>query len=111
MNKWIEKLKSGLTSVEHEEGVGRPLTSTTDENNEQAQQMMPADQRITIDELAYSLQISHGSAYQIIHDNFSFRKVSARLSVYSKMEQMHPKGWGLCRKMTYFLYSCFVQIY
>jgi hypothetical protein len=29
--EWIEKFKSGLTSVTHEEGAGLPSTSTTDE--------------------------------------------------------------------------------
>ena len=72
------KFKSGWTSVNHKEGAGRSLTSTTKENNEQAQQMILADRSITIDEQAHSLQISRGSAYQIIHDNLRFQKVSAR---------------------------------
>ena len=29
--EWIEKFKSGRTNVTHEEGAGRPSTSTTDE--------------------------------------------------------------------------------
>ena len=50
--EWIEKFKSGRTSVKHAEGVGRPSTSTSDEKTEQAQQMILANRRITIDELA-----------------------------------------------------------
>jgi hypothetical protein len=34
--------------------------------------MVLANWRVTIDEVACSLQISHGSAYQIIHDKLSF---------------------------------------
>ena len=30
-HEWIEKFKSGRTYVTHEEGAGRPSTSTTDE--------------------------------------------------------------------------------
>ena len=71
--------------MDHAEGAGRPLISTTNENNEQAQQMIQADRRITVDKLVYSLQISHGSAYQISHDNLGLRKVSARWLVHSKM--------------------------
>ena len=62
--------------MDHAKGAGRPLTLTTNENSEQAQQMM-VDRCITVDELAYSLQISHGSAYEIIHDKLGFRKVGA----------------------------------
>ena len=67
------------------EEAKRPLTSTNNKNNEQAQQMILADRRITVDELVYSLQISHRSGYQIIYDNLGFRKVSVRWLVHSKM--------------------------
>ena len=52
VNEWIEKFKSGWTSVKHAEGAGCPSTSTSDEKIEQAQQMILANQRITIDEFA-----------------------------------------------------------
>ena len=74
----ILKFKRGRTSVTHKEGAGRPSTSTTDEMIQQAREMVLANQRVAIDELACSLQISHGSAYQIIHDELGFHKVCAR---------------------------------
>jgi len=40
--------------------------------------MVRANRRVAIDEVACSLQISHGSAYQIIHDELGFHKVCAR---------------------------------
>ena len=64
--EWIEKFKTGRTSVKHAEGAGRPSTSTSEEKIEQAQQMILANRRITIDEVAQSLQISFGSAQEII---------------------------------------------
>ena len=76
--EWIEKCKSGRTSVTHEEGAGRPSTSTTDKMIQQAREMVLANRRVAIDELACSLQISHGSTYRIIHDELSFHKVCAR---------------------------------
>jgi hypothetical protein len=36
------------------------------------------DRRVTIDEVADHLQISHGSAYEIIHNRLGFHKVCAR---------------------------------
>jgi len=76
--EWIEKFTSGRTNVTHEEGAGRPLTSTTDEKIQQAREMVRANRRVAIDEVACSLQISNGSAYQIIHNELGFHKVCAR---------------------------------
>jgi len=74
----IEKFKSGRKNVTHEEGAGRPSTFTTDEKIEQAREMVRANRRVAIDEVACSLQNSHGSAYQIIHDELGFHEVCAR---------------------------------
>ena len=38
--EWIEKFKTGRTSVKHAEGAGRPSTSTSEEKIEQAQQFL-----------------------------------------------------------------------
>ena len=72
--EWIEKFKSGRTNVTHEEGAGRPSTSTIDEKIQQAREMVRANRRVAIDEVACSLQISHGSAYKIIHDELHLCK-------------------------------------
>ena len=40
--EWIEKFKTGWTSVKHAEGAGRPSTSTSEKKIEQAQQMILA---------------------------------------------------------------------
>ena len=74
----VSRSRSGRTSVTHEEGAGRPSTSTNNEMNQQAREMVLANRRVAIDGVACSLQISHGSAYQIIHDKFGFHKVCAR---------------------------------
>jgi len=76
--EWIEKFKSGRTNVTHEEGAVRPSISTTDEKIQQAREMVQANLWVTIDEVACSLRISHGSAYQIMHDELGFHKVCAR---------------------------------
>ena len=75
--EWIEKFKSGRTNVTHEETAGCPSTSTTDEKIQQAREMVLANRRVAIDKVACSLHISHGSAYQIIHE-LGFHKICAR---------------------------------
>ena len=74
--EWIERFKSGRTSVKHAEGARRPSTTTTDEKT--WQEMILMDRHIAIDGMARSAQISHGSAHQIIHENLGFCKVSAK---------------------------------
>ena len=59
--KWIEKLKNGRTSVTHE-GAGHPSTATTDDNTECVRDMVLLGRRLTTDEVANRLHISHGSA-------------------------------------------------
>ena len=62
----------------HKEGAGCPLTSTTDEKVQQVQHIVMANQQVTIDDVACSLKISHGSAFQIIHNELGFHNIFAR---------------------------------
>ena len=60
------------------EGAGRSSTATTDDSIERVGDMVLLDRWLTIDEVANRLQISHGSAYEIIHNRLGFHKVCAR---------------------------------
>ena len=51
--RWIDKFKSGRTSVTPKQGAGRPSTSTTDEKIQQAQQMVMANTCPATFELVY----------------------------------------------------------
>jgi len=62
----------------HEEGAGRPSTATIHNDTECVHDMVLLDRRLTLDEVANCLQISHGSAYEIIHNRLGFHKVCAR---------------------------------
>ena len=62
----------------HEEGARHPSMATTDDNIERVRDRVLLDRRPTIDEVAYYLQISHGSAYEIIHNRLGFNQVCAR---------------------------------
>jgi hypothetical protein len=70
--------KNGRTSVTDDERSGRLSTSTTEENTERVQVMILDNRRVTIDEVAYHLLISHGSVHEIIHSRLDFHKVRAR---------------------------------
>ena len=76
--EWIDKLKNGRTNVTHDKGAGRPSTATTEGNIERARNVILLDRRMTINEVAHVLQISYGSAYEIMHNKLEFHKVCAR---------------------------------
>ena len=97
--EWIEKFKTGRTSVKHAEGAGRPSTSTSKEKIEQAQQMILANRRITIDEVAQSLQISFGSAQEIIHEILGYNKVSARWVPRQLTEEHKRRRMEICQTL------------
>ena len=99
VHEWIEKFKSGRTSVKHAEGAGRPSTSTSEEKTEQTQQMILANRRINIDELAQSLQISHGSAQKIIHEILGYHKVSARWVPRELTEEHKRRRVEICQTL------------
>ena len=64
--------------MKDEERAGRPFTSITDSNVEDARAMILENRRVAIDEVANYFEINHGSAYDIIHNRLGFRKVCAR---------------------------------
>ena len=76
--EWIENFQHGRTSLKDEERSGRPSTSITNSNVEDARAMILENRRVAIDEMANHFEISHGSAYDIIHNRLGFRKVYAR---------------------------------
>lgn len=52
--EWMEQFRNGRTSVTHEQGAGRPSTSTADDNIDKVRDMILNNRRITIDEVATS---------------------------------------------------------
>ena len=66
--EWIEKLKDGCTNVTHGKGAGLPSTAITRDNIERARGMVLLDRRLSIDEVAHVLQISHGLSYETMHN-------------------------------------------
>ncbi|XP_014778885.1 histone-lysine N-methyltransferase SETMAR-like [Octopus bimaculoides] len=80
----------------HKEGAGHPSTSTTDEYIQQACEMVTVNWRVIIDEVARSLQINHGSAYQIIHYELGFHKACARWAPRELTAEQKRKGLEVC---------------
>ena len=69
IKKWSHKCYAWQRSQTTE------YTAITDDNTEHACDMVLLDRWVTIDEMVHVLQVSHGSAYEIMHNNLEFHKV------------------------------------
>ena len=95
--EWIEKFQHGQTSLKDEERVGHPSASFTDSNVEDTRAMILENRRVTIDEVANHFEISHGSAYDIIHNRLGFRKVCARWVPKQLTEEHRNNRVAICQ--------------
>jgi [histone H3]-lysine36 N-dimethyltransferase SETMAR len=75
---WIQDFKSGRESLEDYSRTGRPTTSKSQENINRALDLLHGDRRLTVDDVAESLGISHGAAHQILVEELGMRKICAR---------------------------------
>ncbi|GFQ98439.1 histone-lysine N-methyltransferase SETMAR [Trichonephila clavata] len=78
VRRWCRTFSDGRQQVEDIPRAGRTRTAPTDANVGKVDDMIRANRRITIDEVAEELGISHERAQNIIHDILRYRKVSAR---------------------------------
>ena len=99
VHEWIEKLKTGRTSVKRAEKAGRPSTSTSKEKIVQVQQMILTNRRITIDEIAQFLQINFGSAQEIIHKILGYNTVFARWVPNRLTEEHKRRRMEICQTL------------
>ena len=60
--------------------------------------MVLLDRRMTIDEVAHVLQISHGSVYELMHNKLGFHKVCARLVPKQPTEVHTQTLMDICQK-------------
>ena len=82
MNGWKD-FKTERQNVSDEHRSGRPVSVATELVKQQIEQRIRDYRRATIDEIAVEFNMSHGSAYNIVHDDLGYRK---------SVQQMGPKA-------------------
>ena len=97
--EWTTKFQHGRTSLKDEERAGRPSTSNADSKVEDARAMILENRRVTIDEVANHFEISHGSAYDIIHNRLGFREVCARWVPKELTEEHRNNRVAICQRL------------
>lgn len=76
--RWYKMFSEGRENVNDEERVGRPSTSTTDENIDKVKKIVLANRRITVREVAEDLNISIGSCHSILTNDLGMSRVAAK---------------------------------
>ena len=69
VKKWFTEFRCGRTSTEDAERSGRPVEVSTAETIEKIHDMVLADRRLKVREIAEAMGISHGSVVSILNDH------------------------------------------
>ncbi|KAG8227149.1 hypothetical protein J437_LFUL001693 [Ladona fulva] len=90
---WIQMLNKGRENIRDRERPGRPAEVSTEATVQRVEQIIRNDRRVTINDVARAVGCSHGTAYNIMHEQLKFRKICARwvprqLSEEQKMNRM-----------------------
>ena len=90
--KWIERFRNGREAFEDDEGHGRPTTSKNNEKIDFVWNLVKEDERLTVYQIAGTVDISVDSAHSIltIYTSASFRrdgcqKLCAQISSISEV--------------------------
>ena len=82
VKKWVSRIKHkeddpSLSSLQDRPRSGRPSSAVNPGNNDKVEKLIRDDCRITIDDIAERVGVSHGSAVNIVNE-LGFAKVCAR---------------------------------
>lgn len=87
---WCTAFAEGRTNVEDDHRSGRPCSSSTDDNIAQVDNLIKADRRCKIRDIALELDISKTVAHEIVHEKLGYRKVSLKIAcqIIKKMQKI-----------------------
>ena len=82
MKKWVSRIEDeeddlSLSSLQDRRRSGRQSSAVNPENSDEVEKLIRDDRRITIDDIAECVGVSHGSAVNIAN-KLGFAKVCAR---------------------------------
>ena len=76
--KWVQAFKDGRESITDDLRSGRPVAVSTPETVQAVENLIKSDRRVTLDQIATKLDISHGTVNAIVREKLHFLKVSCR---------------------------------
>jgi histone-lysine N-methyltransferase SETMAR len=78
IHKWFTEFRCGRTSTSDAERSGRPIEVTTPEMINKIHDMVLADRRLKVREIAEAVGISNDRVHNILHEHLGMKKLSAR---------------------------------
>ena len=76
--EWHARFKSGRTSFEDDERIGRPVTSISPQLVQEVERMVQPNRRVTINEIADSVDVPFGSMQAILTSTLRMRRIAAK---------------------------------
>ena len=96
--QWHARFKTGRTSVDDDDHIGRPTSCTTPGTVERIQELVRRDRRRTIRDIAEEVGVSYGTCQRVLSKKLSKGKRSTRHSSgcsspsSSKREESHRRN-------------------
>ncbi|KAJ4449971.1 hypothetical protein ANN_01378 [Periplaneta americana] len=78
IKEWFNQFKDGRTSAESEQHCGRPQTARSAAVVERVRNLVMADRRLTVREIAEEVGVSKDSAHAILRDDLNMNRVAAK---------------------------------
>lgn len=98
IRRWSAAVRTGHESLQDEHRSGRPSTLITDDVVDAVEDMIEVDKRITVDQIAHELGISHGTVSFIINDQLGMHKQIARWVPKLLAEHEKRTRWRMARE-------------
>ena len=76
--RWFASFKEGRIEVTKKTSPGHPTDARKEENVAKVRSILDSDRRLTCEEIAKEMGISHGSVHTILTQNLNMRRVAAR---------------------------------
>lgn len=97
--RWASQFKTGREGIAHLPIPGRKIDTTDNFMIEKVATLLNVDRRLTCDEIAYELGISHGSVYKILTQHLGMRKISARWVPHMLSKNEKDRRMDNCRQL------------
>ena len=78
VKRWYADCKHGRTDTNDTERPGHPNLAVVPENTQKLHELVLADHKLKLCEIAEELKISEGSVYTILREHLSMRKLYSK---------------------------------